>query len=100
MDYGKKVTQGRRDLRPGHQVARSKRTTNGLYVEMSWEEPFAGRLTETYHVEGDKLYVESGIAVKEGSASSVVVRLPMTVSSQLCIDACILPMMQCLVTKA
>ena len=75
LDYRKPVPQGRRDLRPGKQTARCRLLPKGLYVEMSWEEPLAGQLTETYLIEQDTLYVESSIRVEDGSASTVVVSL-------------------------
>ena len=75
LDYKKAVPQSRRDLRPGTQTARCRLLAKGLYVEMSWGEPLAGKLTETYHVKQDTLYVESSIEVEDGSASTVVVSL-------------------------
>ena len=74
LDFNKEVPQGRRDLRPGKQLARCKRLPKGLYVEMNWGEPLAGRLTETYHMDGNNLYVESSIDVQDGSATAVVVQ--------------------------
>lgn len=76
LDFRKAVPQSRRDLRPGKQTAQCRLLPKGLYVEMSWGEPLAGRLTETYHIEQDTLYVESSINVEDGSAATVVVSLP------------------------
>lgn len=73
LDFRKAVSQSRRDLRPGKQTARCSLLPKGLYVEMTWGEPLAGQLTETYHIERDTLYVESSIKVEDGSASTVVV---------------------------
>ena len=74
VDFRRAVPQGRRDLRPGKQTARCSLLPKGLYVEMSWGEPLAGQLTETYHIEHATLYVASTITVQDGYASPVLVR--------------------------
>lgn len=74
VDFSQEVTQKRRDLRSGGQIARTQPLPNGMYVEMTWGEPLPGRLTETYRTEKDTLYVESTIDVAGGKEESLVVR--------------------------
>ena len=40
---------------------------------MTWSEPMAGRLAETYHVRGDKLYVRSEVEIGDQSEGTTVV---------------------------
>ena len=91
VTYGATVEQPRRDKRSGSQSAKTTRESSGMVVEMRWNEPLAGHLTERYKLDSDILVVDSKVVIQDQSASARLVSLRPSLAHLCCLRASYAP---------